>query len=155
MDGSAQAECISANALQGCLAPLQAGNARGRRIEPGDLLGDGLWVQSHLNKLLIPMILQRAITRGKVHDTPTIAKDLHFPVQRSRQVQLQQNTFARVGGARGYTHLRPHLGEGITNALLGLWTLEHVSSEHPLAFAPASCRVLEADGIARGALRHI
>ena len=28
VDGSAQAECISANALQGCLAPLQAGKAR-------------------------------------------------------------------------------------------------------------------------------
>src|SRR5262245_32448506 len=62
MDGSAQAECISANTLQGCLAPTQAGTARGsrRRIELGDLLGHGLWMQSQLNKLLIPMILQRA-----------------------------------------------------------------------------------------------
>ena len=35
MDGRAQAECVSANALQGCLTPTQAGNARGsgRRLE--------------------------------------------------------------------------------------------------------------------------
>src|SRR5215510_14434257 len=46
MDSGAQAECISANALQGCLAPLQAGNTRGSnwRIELGDLLGNRLWV---------------------------------------------------------------------------------------------------------------
>jgi hypothetical protein len=109
-------------------------------------------MQGHLNKLLISVILQRAVARGKVHDALTVAKDLHFPMQRSRQVQLQQDTFARVGSARGYAHFRPHLGEGIANALLGLWTLEHVSSEHTLTFAPASRGVLEADGIARGAL---
>ena len=70
MDGSAQAQCISANALQGCLAPTQAGNTRcrSRRIELRDLLGNRLGVQGHLNKFLIPMILQRAITRRKVHD---------------------------------------------------------------------------------------
>src|SRR4029079_10532228 len=60
MDGSAQAECISANALQGCLAPLQAGNThrRRQRIECRDLLGNRLWMQGHLNKFLIPLILQ-------------------------------------------------------------------------------------------------
>jgi hypothetical protein len=35
---------------------------------------------------LIPVILQRAITRRKVHDALTVTKNLHFPVQRSGQV---------------------------------------------------------------------
>ena len=74
MDRRAHAECVSANALQGCLAPLQTGNTHcsGRRIEFRDLLGNRLWVQGHLNKLLIPLILQRAITRGKVYDAKTV-----------------------------------------------------------------------------------
>src|SRR6266545_6057362 len=100
------------------------------------------------------MVLQRAIARGKVYNSLAVTKDLHFPVQRSRQVQLQQDTFSRVSFTRGNPHLRPHLGEGIADTLLRLRALEHVSSEHTLAFTTTPGRVLETDGKAGIALRH-
>ena len=102
MDSGTQAEGVSTDALQSCLAPTQAGHTPcgSLRIELHNFLSNGLGMQSDLDKFLIPMVLQRAITRGKMYHGLPVTEELHFPMQRSRQVQLQQDTFVWVGCAR-------------------------------------------------------
>ena len=56
--------------------------------------------KSDLNKFLVAMILQRAVTGGKVDDGLAIPKQLHLPVQRARQIQFQQYPFAGIGFCR-------------------------------------------------------
>jgi len=85
-----------------------------------------------------------------MHDTLTIAKDLYFPVQRRDRFNSSRTPCARRG-ARGNSHLRPHLVRA-SRMLSSASDPEHVSSEHPLALPPppAGClRRMDSQGALR------
>ena len=94
-----QALSVSTDALQGLPAAAQAVDARGvgLGVEALYLLRNGLRVQGHFDELLVAVVLHRAVARREVHDGLTVAENLHLPMQRARDVELDQHALARVG----------------------------------------------------------
>ena len=151
-----QALSIRTNALQGLPATAQAVDASGvgLGIEALYLLRDGLRVQGHFDKFLVAVILHRAVTRREVNDGLAVAEYLHLPVQRTRDVELDQHAFARVGLRRRDAHFRPHLGQRLADGVGRLQAAQFLDAEHPLALAAAAARMLEANGITGILRRH-
>ena len=111
-------------------------------------------VQGHFDELLVAVILHRAVARREVHDRLAVAEYLHLPMQRARDVQLDQHALARVGLRRRNAHFRPHLGQRLADEIGCLWAVQFPGAEHPLALAAAAARMLEANGVTGVLRRH-